>query len=141
LPAEIDDLMADARLLALRIEGFRPALCHNDLLPANLISSGEQLWLIDWEYGGVGHPLFDLASVSAGAAFTECQDRALLEAYRGELRADDLHKLRIFRAASSLREALWALVQSVDSRLSFDYLAYADVNIHEFRRACAKIVP
>ncbi len=38
------------------------ALTHNDLMPGNIIDDGERLWLIDWEYGGFGAPLFDLAS-------------------------------------------------------------------------------
>ncbi len=139
LPAAIDDLLADARSLARRIAPFRPVLCHNDLLPANFIFSGEQLWLVDWEYAGMGHPLFDLASVSAGAGFNDEQDRDLLEAYRGGLRNSDLHELRIFRAASSLREALWGLVQSVESGLSFDYHVYADANLEAYRRARAAI--
>ena len=60
-------------------------LCHNDLLPANLIAGEDRLWLIDWEYAGMGHPLFDLASLSANAGFTAGEDAGLLAAYRGEV--------------------------------------------------------
>src|SRR5438477_250803 len=68
LPADLDAMLEDARRLSRRIAPFRPVLCHNDLLPANLIEDGRRLWLVDWEYGGVGHPLFDLANASANAA-------------------------------------------------------------------------
>ena len=75
LPADIDALLEDARELAHRIGTFRPVLCHNDLLAANLIDDGRRLWLLDWEYAGVGHPVFDLANASANATFSDDQDR------------------------------------------------------------------
>jgi thiamine kinase-like enzyme len=42
--------------------GRRDTLCHNDLHHLNLIDDGERLWLVDWEYGGAGDPVFDFAS-------------------------------------------------------------------------------
>ena len=110
-------------------------LCHNDLLPANLIDEDDRLWLVDWEYAGMGHPLFDLASVSANAGFTEDEDVDLLAAYRGAVEPRDLEELRVFKAASALREALWAIIQTVSSELDFDYHAYAERNFEVYARA------
>jgi thiamine kinase-like enzyme len=135
LPEGIDELLQDARGLEQRIGPFRPALCHNDLLPANLIWSNGRFWLIDWEYAGMGHPLFDLASVSASAGFTDDQELALLEAYRGVIDSRELEEVRTFKIASSLREALWAVIQSVSSELSFDYLGYANRNFEAYRQS------
>jgi len=134
LPEGIDELLEDARSLVRRIGPFLPALCHNDLLPANLIWSDGRVWLIDWEYAGMGHPLFDLANVSANAGFTDTQEQALLEAYRGVIDPRELEELRTFKLASSLREALWAVIQSVISELSFDYLGYASRNFEAYRQ-------
>ncbi|GAA5217886.1 choline/ethanolamine kinase family protein [Corallincola platygyrae] len=39
-------------------------VCHHDLCPDNLVIAKDQLWVIDFEYSGWGHPLFDLASLS-----------------------------------------------------------------------------
>ena len=36
--------------------------CHDDLHHLNLVDDGERLWLVDWEYGGAGDPVYDLAS-------------------------------------------------------------------------------
>ena len=36
---------------------------HNDLNPGNVLFDGTRLWLVDWEYGGFGTPLFDLANL------------------------------------------------------------------------------
>ena len=36
--------------------------CHNDLLNANFLEDGERLWIVDWEYAGMGDRFFDLAN-------------------------------------------------------------------------------
>lgn len=38
-----------------------PVLCHNDL-SMNHILMTDPIRVIDWEYAGIGHPLFDIAS-------------------------------------------------------------------------------
>jgi thiamine kinase-like enzyme len=133
LPEDIDEMLTQVERLAEQIRPFRPVLCHNDLLPGNMIASDQRLWLVDWEYAGMGHPLFDLASVSANAGFSSEQDLALLEAYRGQVNPVDLDELHIFKLASSLREALWGLIQTVHSPLPFDYAAYAERHFQVFR--------
>ncbi len=135
LPDDIDDLLEDARGLSRQIAPFVPVLCHNDLLPANILDDGRRVWLIDWEYAGVGHPLFDLAGVSANGQFDEPLDVALLAAYRGTSTADpqDLRELRILKTISLLREALWSVIQTVASDIDFDYQGYADTNFLAYR--------
>ncbi len=44
---------------------------HHDLLPANVMDDGARLFLVDWEYGGFGTPLFDLANLAGNAGFSE----------------------------------------------------------------------
>jgi len=139
LPADLDALLEDARRLAHRIGPSRPVLCHNDLLAANLIDDGRRLWLVDWEYAGVGHPLFDLANASANAGLSDDQDRALLEAYRGHLDPRELADLRIFKAVSLLRESLWSTIQTVASDIDFDYHRYAVENLQAYRDARGRL--
>ncbi len=138
-PAEIDALLEDARRLSHRIGPFRPVLCHNDLLPANLIDDGDRLWLVDWEYAGIGHPLFDLANLSANAALDDDQELDLLRSYRGQVDPREHAELRIFRAISLLREALWATIQSAASDIAFDYRRYADEQYQAYREARARL--
>jgi len=61
----------------------RPMLvpCHNDLHHLNLHDDGDRLWIVDWEYGGVGDPLFDLASLACQHEYGESEQAALLDAY------------------------------------------------------------
>ena len=54
---------------------------HHDLLPGNLLDDGRRLWLIDWEYGGFGTAMFDLANLAANGGFSPADDLELLEAY------------------------------------------------------------
>lgn len=140
LPAEIDQLLGHAALLCRQIAPFRPVLCHNDLLPANWIDDGGRLWLVDWEYAGIGHPRFDLANLSANSHFGDEQDLALLTAYHGAAAtADQLSELRVFQAMSFLRESLWATIQTVASDIDFDYQRYAAENLEAFRQAIGRL--
>jgi len=141
LPDDIDALLDDSTRLARRVAPFVPVLCHNDLLAANILDDGRRVWLVDWEYAGVGHPLFDLAGVSGNCEFPEAQETELLAAYRGTRSVDpaDLRELRVLKAMSLLREALWSVIQTVASDIDFDYEAYADDNFRAYRKARARL--
>jgi len=54
-----------ARAISL-LESSAPVLCHNDLGRGNLIITGEQAVVIDWEYAAMGNRYFDLAAATAG---------------------------------------------------------------------------
>ena len=137
LPDDIEDLLDDARCLARRIAPFVPVLCHNDMLAANILADDGRVWLVDWEYAGIGHPLFDLAGLSANCAFPESLERLLLASYRGTDAIDpqDLAEFGILKAMSLLREALWSVIQTVASDIEFDYEQYAADNFRAYRAA------
>jgi thiamine kinase-like enzyme len=100
---------------------------HHDLLPGNFLDDGKRLWLIDWEYGGFGTPLFDLANIAANGSLTEDQERMLLESYFGPAPPAALQRaFDAMKAASALREAMWAMVSSVHLNApGADYDAHA----------------
>ena len=60
------------------------ALCHNDLHHLNILDDVERLWLVDWEYGGCGDPLFDLASFLCQHESTHEERQVLLDAYASD---------------------------------------------------------
>jgi thiamine kinase-like enzyme len=107
---------------------------HHDLLPANLIDDGRRLWLIDWEYGSFGTPLFDLANMSCHGRFAPEQDERLLAAYFGPPVGRDLKiAFTAMKIASELREALWALVSDIHLRTpGIDYQGYAREHFQRF---------
>jgi len=131
-----------ARDVAGRIEAVRggpqPRPCHNDLLNANFIDDGERLWIVDWEYAGMGDPAFDLANFSINHELDDEANRALLTAYFGELRAEDERALRLMRFMSDFREAMWGVVQQGLSELDFDFVAYADEHFERLERTAAE---
>ena len=74
---------------ALHIRPLTPRPCHDDLLNANFLANG-QLYVLDWEYAGMGDIFFDLANFSDHHELTDEQDRWLLECYFGEVTASQL---------------------------------------------------
>jgi thiamine kinase-like enzyme len=117
-----------AKAVADEIEralGPRPARpCHNDLLNANFIADGERLWIVDWEYAGMGDPFFDLANFAVNNGLDEDGDRVLLQAY-GRADEEAFARLALMRFMSDFREAMWGAVQEAVSTLDEDFAAYA----------------
>jgi len=124
---------ADRRYLALADELERAQVPmptvfgHHDLLPGNFMEDGKRLWLIDWEYGAFGTAMFDLANLSSNGGFGATEDAALLDAYfEGKVLADLHRAFTAMKAASALREALWAMVSEVHLKTpGIDYAAHA----------------
>ena len=111
---------------------FRP--CHNDLLSANFIDGGDRLWLVDWEYAGMGDPFFDLANFAVNNDLAEEGESALLIAYGSE----DDDALVLMRFMSDFREAMWGIVQLAISELEFDFGAYAEEHFARLARTAAE---
>jgi len=100
--------------------------CHNDLLNENFLKDGEDIYILDWEYAGMGDIYFDLANLSVNHGFTDDEDRLLLEVYFGELNDVNWARLKVMKILSDFRESMWAMVQIGISELDFDFRAYAD---------------
>jgi aminoglycoside phosphotransferase (APT) family kinase protein len=73
--------VADCAFEALSARRDCVTLCHNDLHHLNVLDDGDRLWVVDWEYGGCGDPLFDLASFLCQHESTPAERDALLDAY------------------------------------------------------------
>jgi thiamine kinase-like enzyme len=127
--------LADAIERRLDPRPLRP--CHNDLLNANFIGDGGRLWIVDWEYAGMGDPLFDLANFAVNHELDAAGDDELLRAYSGELRAEERRDLRLLRFMSDFREAMWGVVQQAVSELDFDFRGYAAEHFERLERTAA----
>lgn len=87
-------------------------LCHNDLLPANLIISGGKLLALDWEYVAMGNPWFDLAVACKGQAYSPAQiDRFLFYYLQRDPEDSDREQLKLFGVLYRYIELLWHLEQ------------------------------
>ena len=73
----LPDAYAEAHARAAEIEAaltgpeHEPVPCHDDLLAANFIRGADRLWIVDWEYAGMGDRYFDLANFAVNNELDE----------------------------------------------------------------------
>jgi thiamine kinase-like enzyme len=149
--AQLPEAYSEAHAHALAIEGaltgpeHEPVPCHNDLLAGNFIAGAPvdgairgRLWIVDWEYAGMGNRYFDLANFAVNNELGEGAEEALLGGYFGERATPRrLAALRLMRFMSDFREAMWGVVQSVVSELDFDFAEYHERHFDRMRETAA----
>jgi thiamine kinase-like enzyme len=138
LPEVYEQARQMVRRIAARLAPSEPVPCHNDLLPANVLRVGAdgEVMLVDWEYAGMGHRMFDLGNLAVNSELGEAEEARLLDAYLGRPPHNrELACLRLMRIMSDAREAAWGVVQGVVSELDFDFAAYARQHFERLRAA------
>ncbi len=141
-PAELDAAMRIMNSIEETVKNDDPrCLCHNDLLLGNFIDAGHKLHIIDWEYAGRGDRFFDLGNFAASLELTDDQEQALLQAYFGEARTDDVRRLKLMRLASDMRESTWGFLQSAISKVESPpyYLEYGQRFLDRFLAGAARL--
>jgi thiamine kinase-like enzyme len=141
LPADYALAQELAGLVAQSLPLELPVACHDDLLPANILATRaepDRAFLVDWEYAGMGHPMFDLGNVAINHEFDEPAQDRLLEAYLGAPpSAGQRAALALMRIMSDAREAAWGVVQGAISELEFDFANYARHHFARLKRSAA----
>ncbi|QEC48056.1 phosphotransferase [Baekduia soli] len=138
VPEAAHEAAAVAARVAAALSGpeHDPVPCHDDLLAANLLRDGDRLWIVDWEYAGMGDRYFDLGNLSVNNGLDEDDDVRLLEAYWNRpCTPRRFAALRLMRAMSDVREGLWGVVQGAISDLDVDFGAYAEQHLGRLRTA------
>jgi len=128
LPDGYDDvqMLAESarRALEARPAGLVPSHC--DPLCENFLDTGEQMFIIDYEYAGNNDPMWDLGDLSVEGGFTQEQDAALLQAYfHGAPPRDQVGRMVIHKALCDLLWTLWGVIQHVNGNTAEDFWAYA----------------
>jgi len=129
IPPTYDEARQHAGRIEAALSGpeHDPVPCHNDLLAGNFIAGESHLWIVDWEYAGMGDRYFDLANFAVNNELGEVGEVALLSDYFAETpTARRVATLRLMKFMSDFREAMWGLVQSAVSELDFDFVEYRD---------------
>ena len=98
-------------------------LCHNDPYHLNFLDDGD-LWLIDWEYAGMGDAMYDLAGI-AYRLDSGGRDH-LLKAYFGAVDPGRREHLESLIPLYICWNAVWSLVESVGGVDGFDYVNLAE---------------
>ena len=139
-PAVYDELHEASRAIEAVFDprSLESTMCHNDLLPANVLLAADRLWIIDYEYAGMNHAVFDLANLSVNCEFDDEADHRLLAAYDGDVSAQRLAQLALMKVMSEMREGMWAVVQQAISTLTHvDFAEYAATRLEHCRELCA----
>ena len=111
LPPGYDDHQGTVELiagvLAAGTEGVSP--CHNDLVAANILDSGDRVSFVDYEYSGNADPCFELGNLaeSAGLPAEEVVDR-----YYGRSRPSRSARARLYGILAAHTWVLWAAIRA-----------------------------
>ena len=117
-----------------RARGPQPEVpCHDDLLNGNFIWAQDRVWIVDWEYAGMGDRSFDLGNLSVKHDFELEHDEALVSAYFGRMDRAELASVRLMRFMGAFFEAMWGVVQQGISELDFDFSGYAKENFERLQ--------
>jgi thiamine kinase-like enzyme len=124
-PSSLDE--SGRKLIETLLDAAPPlapgALIHADPVPENFIADRSgRIWLVDWEYAGIGDPATDLAMLAMNCDLSDPAVAALVEAH-GLCSHATVVKLRPVVAA---REALWCLVQLQVRGAEGDLAAYTE---------------
>jgi thiamine kinase-like enzyme len=99
-------------------------LCHNDPCVNNIIL-GKQIFLIDYEFAGMGNIFFDIASVCG--LWDKCMQTNFLKCYFGYSNDKYLKYLRYFTIVQLIWNATWGYVKSCsDNAIFVDYIGWAN---------------
>lgn len=109
--------------------GYVP--CHNDLLADNFILTqnqqkfNEPMFLIDWEYGGMAPPHYDMADMFQEILVPKTVEKNLLAIY-WENRDLNYHEymIELLKPFPDIYWFLWSLIQLNISTIPFGYYEY-----------------
>lgn len=113
----------DAETALTKLAMDTPHLCHNDLTPGNLMTHGNHLIAIDWEYAAMGSRYFDAGIACASLPDGE-QDTMMRQVFGDTL---DEGLVTAGKQIAGLVTALWQCCFAVDGAPSpAEWLRSAD---------------
>jgi thiamine kinase-like enzyme len=92
----------------LNKDGVRKVLSHNDLHRSNLLWDNKYYFL-DWEYSGLNHPCFDIASLVKSFQLNQSQITELSNGYKGNKQLFQVDTLNQWIEFIYYLEEIWRL--------------------------------
>jgi thiamine kinase-like enzyme len=142
LPASYLDFLPQVNAMreAMAVQNRGTVPCHNDLLAANIMASGDslslnRLWFIDFEYAGNADPCFELGNIASESHLSDERLAELVAAYFGSESTSKLARAQLFGLMSDYGWTLWAAIQDATSDLDFDFWAWG---MEKYERALAR---
>ncbi len=139
-PEETDWMLEQGARIEEAMKRDQPAFtaCHNDLLSENFILAPDgKMWIIDWEYGGMCDPYFDLGDFCVETPLTEDEETAVLTAYCGGMDEHRYARMMLHKLVADLWWSIWAMIQATLSKLDFDFYGYGMDRIHRMQANAA----
>ena len=140
-PEDIDWMLdlCDQIEQAMKRDAPPPAACHNDLLSENFILDGSgTMWVIDWEYGGMTDPYFDLGDFLVEHPFTDEEERFVVDRYCGGADDHRFARVMLHKLVADLWWSIWAMIQVRLSKIDFDFYEYGMNRVARFHANAAK---
>ena len=122
---EYKEMAAIGDYLLGKIEEINQKLvpCHKDIYGPNFVLLDHQMYLIDWEYSGMGSKFFDYGDLCLQQNIDEDQRKELFIELELEEGGEDQVLWNLYRYLSSLTWGLWATRKGVlDQETDKDYL-------------------
>ncbi|TYP71888.1 aminoglycoside phosphotransferase (APT) family kinase protein [Paenibacillus methanolicus] len=111
-------------------KAYNNKFCHNDSFLVNMIYTGDQLQIIDWELSGIGDVFFELTLIPFTNQFSEAEEREWLRLYFGHFEEDAFRIFQDMKYVSMVREVAWGLFYSGltkdNEHHDFDYYKFAE---------------
>jgi len=127
MPAELESLllaMDDIEKATAR-NAPTDVACHNDLLSENFIVDADgKMWVIDWEYGGMTDPFFDLGDFVMEHPFSREEERLVAATYCGAMDEGRFGRMMLYKSVSGAWWGVWAMIQHTVSQIEFDYMEW-----------------
>jgi thiamine kinase-like enzyme len=128
MPAELESLLLEMENIekATALDPPADVACHNDLLSENFIIDADgKMWIIDWEYGGMTDPYFDLGDFVMEHPFSREEERLIIAAYCSEMNEGRFGRMMLHKSVSAVWWSVWAMIQNTVSHIEFDYMEWA----------------
>ncbi len=104
--------------------------CHNDTVPENFIKSGEDIYLIDWEYSGMNDPMWDLAAHSLESGFSKNEEKEFLSFYfPNGITKEELLRIQIHKICQDFLWSIWTILKEAKG------VSFGDYGINRYKRA------
>jgi thiamine kinase-like enzyme len=137
MPPELESLLLEMEAIEKATALNPPAdvACHNDLLSENfIIDADNKMWIIDWEYGGMTDPYFDLGDFVMEHPFSREEERLIIETYCGEMDEGRFGRMMLYKSVSGVWWGVWAMIQHTFSQIDFDYMEWGMERIARAQR-------
>lgn len=98
-------------------------VCHNDLVPENILLKENNVYFIDWEYSGMNDPMFDIAAFLLEAKLDKTQQDFFLQCYfkKPEEIKEASVKIAFYQFTQDVLWFVWTLVKEENGEFFADY--------------------